>query len=162
MVATQIGFGLASALDPAFGNQETALTRLYEWAMLGLFLALDAHYLVLGAAVESFRLLPVGGGAPSPAGALAVVSLGGRMFSLALALVAPTLGILLVTNLVLALASRAVPQLSLMVVGWPVTVLAGLVLLLTNVDLLGGVVAREIQSLEGVLVGVLRSLAHGR
>jgi flagellar biosynthetic protein FliR len=84
------------------------------------------------------------------------------MFSLALALVAPTLGILLVTNLVLALASRAVPQLSLMVVGWPVTVLAGLVLLLTNVDLLGGVVAREIQSLEGVLVGVLRSLAHGR
>jgi len=60
------------------------------------------------------------------------------------------------------IASRAVPQLSLIVVGWPITVLAGLLVLLGNVDIMGGIVARELDSLQGLLVGVIRSLGHGR
>ncbi len=162
LVSTQIGFGLAAVLDPTVGGQVTPLTRLYDWAMLGIFLALDVHHLILGAALESFRVLPVGQAFSIAGGAGAIVAYGARIFALGLALVAPTLGILLVTNLVLALASRAVPQLSLMVVGWPVTVLAGLVVLVGNVDLMSGVVAREMRGLEGALIGILRSFADGR
>jgi flagellar biosynthetic protein FliR len=162
LVSMQIGFGLASALDPELGAQVTALTRLYDWTMLGMLLALDFHHLVVGAAIESFRAIPVGPLALSAEGALGVVGLGARIFSLGLALVAPTLGLLFVTNLVLVLASRAVPQLSLVVVGWPITVLAGLLVLLANMDLMGGVVAREVDGLHGLLIGVLRSLGDGR
>jgi flagellar biosynthetic protein FliR len=162
LVSTQIGFGLAAVLDPAMGGQVTPLTRLYDWAMLGIFLALDVHHVILGATLESFRVLPLGQGFSMVGGAGAIVAFGARIFSLGLALVAPTLGILLVTNLVLALASRAVPQLSLMVVGWPVTVLAGLVVLVGNVDLMSGVVAREMRGLEAALIGILRSFADGR
>jgi flagellar biosynthetic protein FliR len=158
VVSMQMGLGLASAFDPQLGAQVTALTRLYDWTMLGMLLALDFHHLVIGAAVESFRALPVGPFALSGDGALGVVGLGGRIFTVGLGLVAPTL----VVNLVLVLASRAVPQLSLIVVGWPITVLAGLLVLLGNVDLMGGIVAREVDSLQGLLVGVLRSLGDGR
>lgn len=162
VVGVQIGFGFATTVDPTFGAQVTVLTRLYDWTVLGLFLTLDVHHLVLGAALESFRVVPIGDTALAADGARAVLALGGRIFTLALALVAPTLGILFLLNLVLALASRAVPQLHLIVVGWPITVMVGLVVLLGNVDLMGGVIAREMQGLEQALIGVLRSFAGGR
>jgi len=162
VISVQIGFGLASALDPSLGSQVTVLTRLYDWVLLGLFLTLDIHHLVLGAALESFRTLPIGGLGLAASGAGAMVSLGARVFTLGLALVAPILGLLFALNLVLALASRAVPQLSLMAVGWPITVLGGLLLLLVNVDLMGTVMARELLGLDSLLAGILRSLAGGR
>jgi flagellar biosynthetic protein FliR len=162
VVSLQMGLGLAAMLDPELGGQVTVLTRLYDWTVLGLLLALDFHHLVVGAVIESFRAVPVGPIALSGDGALGVVGLGSRIFTVGLALVAPTLGLLFVVNLVLVLASRAVPQLSLIVVGWPITVLAGLLVLLGNVDLMGGIVARELDSLQGLLVGVIRSLGNGR
>jgi hypothetical protein len=48
-----------------------------------------------------------------------------------------------------------------MVVAWPITVLVGLSVLLGNVDLMSGVLAREMAGLEQILIGVLRSLAGG-
>jgi flagellar biosynthetic protein FliR len=162
LVSMQMGFGLASMFDPELGAQVTPLTRLYDWTMLGMLLALDIHHLVLGAAVESFRAVPPGPAGLAAASAMGVVSLGGRIFATGLALVAPTLGLLFVTNLVLVVASRAVPQLSLIVVGWPITVLAGLLVLLGNIDLMGGLVAREVDYLQDLLIGLLRSLADGR
>jgi flagellar biosynthetic protein FliR len=162
LVSAQIGFGLASVLDPSQGAQVTVLTRLYDWTMLVLFLALDAHHLVIGATVQSLTALPLGAAALGPAAAAAVLPLGGRVFSLGLALVLPAVGVLFVTNLLLVIAARAVPQLQLMSVGWPVTVLAGLGLLLANIDAMSAVVGSEMRALEPLLIGLVRSFAGGR
>ena len=162
MVSLQMGFGLASVLDPMNGAQVTVLTRLYDWMILMLFLALDAHHLVIGAVVESFRIVPIGGATLSAAGAAAVLPLGGRIFGLALSLVAPVLGILFIVNLIMVLTARAVPQLSLLTVGLPIMIALGLLALLGNLDLMSGVIAREIRSLELVLTALLRGFAGGR
>jgi flagellar biosynthetic protein FliR len=162
VVGVQIGFGFASTLDPALGAHTTVLTRLYEWSVLGLLLALDAHHLILGTAIESFRVVPMGAAVLGVGGAAAVVSLGGRVFALGLELVAPIMGILFVTNLVLVLASRAVPQVNLLVVGFSFTVLVGLLVLVVNTDLMGAVIAREMQNVGTALTSILRSVADGR
>jgi flagellar biosynthesis protein FliR len=161
MVSIQMGFGIAGVLDPALGSQVSVLTYLYDWTALALFLALDGHHLVFGAAIESFRVVPIGGAAVA-AGSAAILPLGGRMFTLALALVAPTLGVLFLTNLVMVLGSRAIPQLNLLAVGLPITILLGLSVLMINLDLTSGVIAREMQSMETTLIGLLRSFAGGR
>jgi flagellar biosynthetic protein FliR len=162
MVSTQMGLGIASLLDPISGAQVTVLTRLYDWLLLVLFLALDAHHLVIGAVVESFRLVPLGGGGMTAGGAMSIVPLGGRIFTLAFALVAPVLGVLLIANLVLVLAARAVPQLSLLSVGLPIMLATGFIVLLANLDLTSSVVGREMLALPTVLTEVLRGLASGR
>jgi flagellar biosynthesis protein FliR len=162
LVGIQIGLGLASVLDPAQGSQVTVLTRLFDWTMLALFLALDAHHVVIGAIVESFRIVPLSGGGLPSAAALAIIPLGGRIFALALSLVAPPLDILFLTELILVLAARAVPQVNLLSVGFPITVMLGLAVILLNVDLVSAVAAREMRDLESVLTTVLRSFADGR
>jgi flagellar biosynthetic protein FliR len=161
LVGVQIGFGIASTLDPMFGGQESVLARLYDWTMLGLFLALDMHHLFVGAVLESFQGVPVGTATWNPSSATALAALGGRIFSVGLALVAPTLGVLFLVNIVLVLASRAVPQLHLTVVGWPITVLAGLLVLITNFDLMGVVLSREMGAVEQFLVELVRSFSRG-
>lgn len=161
LVGMQMGFGLASLFDPMLGAQVTVLTRLYDWTMLALFLALDAHQLVVGAVLESFRVLPPGGVIVSAGSVASLIPLSGHMFTVALALVAPTLGVIFLTNLVLVLASRAVPQLNLMSVGWPIILLLGLAVLMGNLDLMSGMVAGEMRGLQHVLFGLIRSFGHG-
>lgn len=162
LVGIQVGLGLASVLDPAQGSQVTVLTRLFDWTMVALFLALDAHHVIVGAIVESFHVVPLTGGALPSAAAAAIIPLGGRIFGLALSLVAPTLGVLFLTELILVLAARAVPQINLLSVGFPITVMLGLAVMLLNVDLVSGVAAREMRDLERVLATVVRSFADGR
>ena len=162
IVSVQMGFGLASILDPLQGAQVTVLTRVYDWLVLILFLGLDAHHLVIGAVIESFRLLPLGGVTLTADGAMGVVPLGGRVFGLALALVAPVLGVLFIANLVMVLAARAVPQLSLISVGLPIMIGLGFVVLIANLELMSGVVGRELTSLPELLTGLLRGFSSGR
>jgi flagellar biosynthesis protein FliR len=161
VVGTQIGFGIAALLDPMQGAPTSPLARLYDWTMLALFLTLDAHHLVIGAAVQSLRAIPVGVAPALAAGSMSVVAFAGRVFSLGLGLVAPTIGLLLLTNIVLVVAARAMPQLSLMSVAWPITVLVGITALLLNLDVMSGVVAQEFERLEPELTGLVRSLAGG-
>jgi flagellar biosynthetic protein FliR len=162
LVSVQMGFGLATLLDPLQGAQVTVLTRLYDWTILILFLTLDAHHLVLRAIVDSFRIVPLGGVALSVQGAAAVLPLGGHIFALALSLVAPVLGVLFIANLVMVLAARAVPQLSLLSVGLPVMIALGFVVLLANLDLTAAVLGREITALERTLGALLGGLSSGR
>ena len=162
IVSVQMGLGIASLLDPLQGAPVTVLTRVYDWLVLILFLALDAHHLVIGAVVESFRLVPLGGATFTAEGAMSVVPLGARVFSLALALVAPVLGVLFIANLVMVLAARAVPQLSLISVGLPIMIGLGFVVLIANLELMSGVVGREMTSLPELLTGLLRGFASGR
>jgi flagellar biosynthetic protein FliR len=162
LIGVQIGYGLASLIDPAQNAHVTVLTRLYDWTMLGLFLALDVHHVVIGAVIESFRVVPPGTPALSVAAFAGIVPLGGHLFAVGLALVAPILGVLLLTHLVLVLAARAVPQINLLSVGFPITVLVGLVGLLINLDVMSGIVGRELRGFEGALDALVRSFAHGR
>jgi flagellar biosynthesis protein FliR len=161
IVGTQIGFGLAGLLDPLQGASTSPLARLYDWTMLGLFLTLDAHHVVIGAAVQSLRAIPIGVAPALAAGSINIVTFAGRLFTLGLGLVAPTIGLLLLTNIVLVVAARAMPQLSLMSIAWPITVLVGIGALLLNLDVMSSVVAAEFGRLESELTELVRSLAGG-
>lgn len=162
LVSVQMGLGLAGLLDPLQGQQASVLTRLFDWTALVIFLALDGHHLLLGATVESFRVVPPGSIVNAAASLAVLLPLGGRIFAIGMALVAPVLGVLFLTNLVLVLASRMVPQLHLMAVGFPVLIVLGFSITLLNMDLVGGLLGAEIRNLEGALVTLLRSLGHGR
>jgi flagellar biosynthesis protein FliR len=162
LVSMKMGLSMAALLDPFQGQQATVLTRLFDLTVMIIFLALDGHHLLIGATVESFRVVPPGRLADLAGGAAALLPLGGRLFGVGLAMVAPVLGVLLIANLALVLASRMVPHLQLMAVGFPVLIVIGLVMTIVNLDLLGGLIAGEVRNLESILITLLRSLGNGR
>lgn len=129
MISTQMGLGFATAYDPQTAAQTPVVAELIGMLALLMFLAIDGHLMVLATLVRSFTLLPVGPLAISEASWLNIANAGGVIFSSGVMLALPALVALLITNIALGVLGRVAPQLNLIVIGFPVTILLGFVAL---------------------------------
>lgn len=144
-IGLQMGFSFAGFFDPHGGSQSAVGSWLSTLAML-VFLSLNAHLLVLDALLASFQSLPIAADPIAALGALRLERLGGDVFRLALTLALPASVLMLFVNLVMGLASRVAPQLSIFAVGFPITVTVGLVLLALSTGQLSEAVQAGIET----------------
>ena len=94
------------------------------------FLTLDGHLQVIVALIDSFQSVPIGAGGFGAPGFHTVAQWGGAIFSSGLLLSLPVVVALLIANLSLGILNRAAPQIGVFQIGFSVTLLVGLLLLL--------------------------------
>jgi len=129
-ISLQMGLSFASFFDPmGGGGSTTVVSRLLNMLALLIFLAVDGHLLLVTALVESFHSLPVADAPLSAGGWMFLVQAGGQVFSTGLMLALPLVTALLTLNLAMGILNRASPQFSIFAVGFPLTLLAGIVML---------------------------------
>jgi flagellar biosynthetic protein FliR len=128
LIGLQMGLGFATLYDASVPGFIPILGQYLGIVVSLAFLAIDGHLLLLSALVESFQVLPF---APlsAPSGLRALVAWGGSIFSYSVALSLPLLAALLITNLALGVLTRAAPQLNIFAVGFPLTILVGMLAL---------------------------------
>jgi len=130
MLGLQMGIGFATFIDPQNSTQTPLVGSLLSLLATLLFLAINGHLMVFEALFQSFVVVPVGTSIHGSAGALAnwehFAGLGAHLFALGLQVALPLLATMLLCNLTLGVMARAAPQLNLFSVGFPVTVLTGL------------------------------------
>lgn len=127
VMSFQMGLAMSSVFDPSSNSQVPLVGQLAMIVGMLLWLASGAEAMALASLVDSFRLFPVG----SSWGLLGVVQLiqaVSEMFVIALRLMAPVLLLLLMVYVALGLISRAVPQIQVFFVSYPLTVGLGLFL----------------------------------
>jgi flagellar biosynthetic protein FliR len=125
----QIGFSYGATIDPQSGVRNNMLATLYGLlATLG-FLAIDGHHAVLRALAASYAGLPIGGGRVDASIVTSVRDIFALVFVVGVRLAAPVIVVLLVVELAVGLISRASPALNFMVIGYPLRLMVGLVLL---------------------------------
>jgi flagellar biosynthetic protein FliR len=125
----QIGFSYGATIDPQSGVRNNMLATLYgSLATLG-FLAINGHHAVLRALAQSYAGLPIGGGGLDASVVTSVRDILGLVFVVGVRLAAPFIVVLLVVELVVGLISRSAPSLGFMVIGYPLRLIVGLVLL---------------------------------
>ncbi len=90
-----------------------------------IFLAVNAHLLLLGVLSDSFQSLPISTQPLSPAGSTIVAAFGSTVFAVGLQLALPLIAILLMTNLSLGILTRSAPQLNIFAIGFPITLGVG-------------------------------------
>ena len=129
LAGVQMGIGLATLIDPHNSDQVTSMAQWENLMALLVFLAIDGHHLLIRAVAESFTTLPLGGGMPSSSGPALVLSLAGGMFTLALKIAAPVLVLLLIVNGAMGVLAKLIPQLNVFIVGFPLNVGAGLLVM---------------------------------
>ncbi|HZR68343.1 MAG TPA: flagellar biosynthetic protein FliR [Burkholderiales bacterium] len=140
-IDVQIGFGVASLLDPVSRTHGPLLGTALNLAGLAVFLAADGHHLLLRGLALSFERVPPGGGLPGfDLGAIAAQF--GVAFSLGLAIAAPVLALLLMIDLGLSVMSRTMPQWNVFFVSMPAKIFAGLAVLALSIPHLGPVMNR--------------------
>src|SRR5437763_131157 len=92
---------------------------------------------LIEALVESFFTLPISTTPMSLAAPLEMVRWGGRIFSAGLQISMPIVAALLVTNIALAILTRAAPQLNLFGIGFPITLGVGFLVISLTLPYLG-------------------------
>ncbi len=128
-MAMKMGLGFASMNDPTNGVQTTVLSQFFLMLMTMMFVSADGHVILIKILVESFTSLPPGEWVLKPSVFFALVSTAGWMFSAALVFSLPVLTSLLFVNIAFGVMSRAAPQLNIFAIGFPFTLLMGLVLI---------------------------------
>jgi flagellar biosynthetic protein FliR len=129
LLANSMGLSFAFNVDPQRGAATAAVGQYYVIFMLLTFLALDGHLAVIELLVDGFAVLPVGARSFGAQGLWTLIGLGTVMFSGALKIALPGLTALLVANIAFGLISRAAPTLNIFSVGFPISIVFGLLVL---------------------------------
>lgn len=127
-ISMQMGLGFASMVDPANGVSVAVLSQWYQVLVTLVFLSINGHLIVLEVLAESFQLMPVSDSAFSQSVFMSVAQFGAWLFEASLMLALPAIAALLLVNLTFGVMTRAAPQLNVFALGFPVTMLAGLVI----------------------------------
>ncbi|HUO81210.1 MAG TPA: flagellar biosynthetic protein FliR [Steroidobacteraceae bacterium] len=138
LVATTMGLGFATMIDPARGASTAVVSQFYLILGMLIFLALDGHIALISVLADSFRVLPPGPAALGPESFLALARWGGRIFEAGTMIALPAVVGLVLVNLALGIVSRAAPQLNLFAVGFPISMLLGFTMLMLSLPTLQG------------------------
>ncbi|MBX2809938.1 MAG: flagellar biosynthetic protein FliR [Cellvibrionaceae bacterium] len=128
-IAMKMGLGFALMNDPANGVSVTVISQFYLLTTSLLFLSVNGHLMVIEILVESFAILPIALNGMSTNAFYQIVALGSWMFASALSIALPVLTALLIVNIAFGVMSRAAPQINIFAVGFPVTLIFGLLLI---------------------------------
>jgi flagellar biosynthetic protein FliR len=127
LAALYMGFSMVTLFDPQTREQNTIIADFLMLAALLLFLALEVHHALFRLLAHSFVDLPLGDARALPFQASQMlVGLGSLAFRLAVSLMAPVLSVLFFLQLTLGFLSRAVPQIQIMILSFPLTIALGL------------------------------------
>ncbi|ANN78281.1 flagellar biosynthetic protein FliR [Bordetella flabilis] len=128
-IGLQMGLSLATIFDPTTQANTEVLARLFNILAMLVFLSVNGHLMMLALLMKTFTILPIGTPVLNPEGWAMVAQLGSKIFSSGLLLALPLIAALLTIHLVMGILNRAAPQLSVFAVGFPITLLTGVVLL---------------------------------
>lgn len=156
LISYGMGLGFAQLADPLRGVTTPVLGTFFTVLTTLLFIALGGHLALIEAITRSFQTLPpdqaLGGEDLSM-----LLTFGGVVFSGGLQLALPVLIALLLVNLGMGVVSRSAPTLNLFAVGFPVTLVAGLLLLRAGVPVLHEGIEALLDQAWSVLGTLLRT-----
>ncbi|CAI1524904.1 flagellar type III secretion system protein FliR [Serratia proteamaculans] len=126
VIGMQMGLSFATFFDPSGGPNTPVLARLLNLLAMLLFLSFNGHLWLISLLVDSFHTLPVQAEPLNGNGFLALTQAGSLIFINGLMLALPLICLLLTLNMALGLLNRMTPQLSVFVIGFPVTMTIGI------------------------------------
>lgn len=126
VIGMQMGLSFATFFDPAGGPNTPILARLLNLLAMLLFLSFDGHLWLISLLADSFYTLPIQTQPLNGNGFLALTQAGSLIFVNGMMLALPLICLLLALNLALGLLNRVTPQLSVFVIGFPVTMTIGI------------------------------------
>jgi len=139
VVGIQMGFGIVNVLDPMTNLEVSIISQLQYLFGFYMFLVIGGHHYFLLAVGESFRLVPIGSFHFSGGVAQQFITMTGKVFGLAIRIGAPVMVALLMTDVALAFIARVAPQMNVFIVGFPLKIAAGLVVLALSLPMFAAI-----------------------
>jgi len=157
IISIQMGMGFASMVDPTNGVSAAVIGQFLTMLVTLLFLGMNGHLVVFEVLTESFTTLPVGS-AMLVNHFWDIANKLGWVLGAAMLLVLPAITALLVVNIAFGIMTRAAPQLNIFSIGFPLTLVLGLVIFWISL----GDILNQYQPLATEALQLLRDMAQAR
>lgn len=155
LLANSMGLSFAFNVDPARGASTPVVGQLYAILVMLTFLSINGHLMLIEALVDGFHTLPIGTTGLGDEGLWRIVEWGTQIFKGALVVALPGITALMIVNIAFGVMSRAAPTLNLFAVGFPITLVCGIVIILVGLPTLGtsftGLLNEAFQLIGGLL-----------
>ncbi len=162
LVDQDMGLSIAAVLDPTSDEPVAVVSQFQTLLALVVYLVINGHHILLTSVAESLRVLPVGGGFFASGASPGVVGdMAARLFVVGVGLAIPALATLFLVTVAMAFLARAVPEMNLLTLGYPLRTLVGLAVLGVSVGFFVRTFARLASDQQGILSG-LTAMLGGR
>lgn len=132
LISGAIGLAQANMLDISLGENVAILSHVKTQLATLIFLAMDGHHMVIRAAAGIASDIGVGGFRPGPETFEILLERFVSSFHLAIVVSAPIIVSALLTQFVLGLVTKFVPQMNVFIISLPLTLIAGLYIVTTT------------------------------
>jgi len=158
VVDFQMGFGVVNVIDPQTETQVSVTAQFHNILAVLIFLAVDAHHFILQAIVESFFIINPADVDFSSITPEYMLHLFSGTFTTAVKIAAPIMAILFFLSVGLGLVARTVPQMNVFIVGFPLQIGVGLVMVGLSMSFFSILVQQQMYELPMKFMGFLRAL----
>jgi flagellar biosynthetic protein FliR len=141
VLSLQMGLSLGRAVAPMSDLVVPGIGQIKSFLALMIYVSIGGHLLLLQGLAESLRVLPPGLKIEVESGVQLGSHLMGTVYTSAIRAAAPAMVALLLTDLAVAITSRAVPQLHAIMVLFPITIGVGLIVIGASLPMVASTVA---------------------
>ena len=127
LIDMHAGFSFATMLDPTMGAPSAIAARFHHLLAGTLFFVTNSHHILLQGLADSFRLVPVDRILLNPSVAGGMVDMFVVLFGVALRIAAPVVAAVFLADISLVIMARVVPQMNVLMVGFPLKLGVGIV-----------------------------------
>ncbi len=158
LIGLQMGFGIVNVIDP---NSQLEVPIIGQFQLLLatlIFLALDGHHLVLSAIVGSVKVIPLGAIDFSAVSGELILRAGIDTLASGIKLGAPCMVTLFLVDVAMGVVARTMPQMNVFVVGFPLKIATGFVMISASLPLFGYVFAKLLMGLNNNLNALILAM----
>jgi len=159
IIDMRMGFRIANVVDPFSGVDSPVIGQLKNIFVTLIFLALNGHLLLIRHLYQSFEIIPPGRVNFSSELWQYFFRRSADMFVLAVKIALPIAGAIFFIDIILAFLARSVPQMNLFIVGLPIKIMAGLILLFVLMPVLNSYYAEVIMEVIHEIPALFRLIA---
>jgi len=162
IMAMSMALGFASMNDPVSGVSVPTVSQIFTILVTLTFLAFNGHLIVIEVISESFHTLPIGLTGLALDSIWELAAWASYMFAGAVLISLPAVASMLVVNLGFGIMTRSAPQLNIFVVGFPVIISMGFVVILFSLSSISAHLTEMTSAaFELMRTMLLRGAAHG-
>ncbi len=129
IMGQQMGLGFAQFYNPAIDDEGDVVGQILFFMALAGFLLVGGHDAMVLALLHSFAHVPLGGFEPNASVLALLAGLLLAAFELALRVAAPLLALIFLQSVAMGFISKTIPQFNILSLGFPIRILAGLLII---------------------------------
>jgi flagellar biosynthetic protein FliR len=160
LVGYQIGLSMVNLADTESGGEVSIIGEFWFIVASLIFLMIDGHHAIISAFADSYKLIPVGVFSFSGPALDMLIRFTSYSFVIAVKISAPVVITLFLTEVAMGVVARTVPQMNIFIVGIPLKIGIGFLVMAVSLPVFRFMVERSVQFLDGEVINLMRCIGN--